>query len=367
MTELSTVMSIRLGARHALDLACKIAAIMCCTVIRPDDMADNVLDRKKHPLWQGERTKLVYEFPTNEKLWATYAELRAESFRNDGDGHEATQFYRENRPAMDEGAVVAWPARFNEDELSALQHAMNLKLRDEAAFFAEYQNEPLPDVQVDENELTAEQVAAKTNGLERGAVPVGCNHLTMFVDVQQNLLFYVVCAWEDDFTGYVIDYGEYPDQQRPYFTLRDARRTLSDVAPGTGLEASIYAGLEALTLNCLGREWRRDDGAAMRIERCLVDANWGNSTDVVYQFCRQSAHSTVLLPSHGQCQGGRRGIRWCRGYRGYRGCICSVEGQGGLRRPGPSASGAGDVRVQSRPGGDGPRGSGDNHEARHLG
>jgi len=41
----------------------------------------------------------------------------------------------------------------------------------------------------------------------------------------------------------------------------------------------------------------------MRIERCLVDANWGLSTDVVYQFCRQSAHSAVLMPSHGRFVG----------------------------------------------------------------
>ena len=41
----------------------------------------------------------------------------------------------------------------------------------------------------------------------------------------------------------------------------------------------------------------------MRIERCLIDANWGSSTDVVYQFCRQSAHSAVLMPSHGRFVG----------------------------------------------------------------
>ena len=121
----------------------KIAAIMCCTVIRPGDMADNILDRKKHPQWQGERTKMVYSFPTDEKLWAQYAEIRADSFRNEGDGREATEFYRQHRDEMDVGAVVAWPERHNEDELSAIQHAMNLKFRDEAAFFAEYQNEPL--------------------------------------------------------------------------------------------------------------------------------------------------------------------------------------------------------------------------------
>jgi len=125
----------------------------------------------------------------------------------------------------------------------------------------------------------------------------------MFVDVQANLLFFVVAAWEDDFTGYVIDYGTFPDQRRPYFTLRDARLTLSVATRASGLEGAIYAGLDALTRELLGREWKRDDGAAMKIERCLIDANWGSSTDVVYQFCRQSAYGSVVMPSHGRFVG----------------------------------------------------------------
>jgi hypothetical protein len=62
-------------------------------------------------------------------------------------------------------------------------------------------------------------------------------------------------------------------------------------------------GLQALTERQLGREWQREDGASLRIERCLIDANWGTSTDVVYQFCRQSAHAGVVLPSHGRFVG----------------------------------------------------------------
>src|SRR5262249_35110717 len=123
----------------------KISGIMPCTVIRPGDMADSILNRDKHPEWNGERTKMVYAFPADEKLWQRYAEIRAESMRSGNGGDEATEFYRVNREAMDEGAVIAWPERFNHDELSAIQHAMNLKLQDEAAFFAEYQNEPLPE------------------------------------------------------------------------------------------------------------------------------------------------------------------------------------------------------------------------------
>ncbi len=281
----------------------KISGIMPCTVIRPGDMADNILDRDKHAEWNGERTKMVYSFPTDEKSWQRYAEIRAESMRQGNAGAEATEFYRQNRDAMDAGSHVAWPERFNYDEVSAIQHAMNLKLQDEAAFFAEYQNEPLPAEMVQTDELTPDQIASKLNRMKRGEVPISCNHLSAFIDVQANLLFFVVAAWEDDFTGYVLDYGTYPDQHRLYFTLRDARNTLTTATKASGLEGSIYAGLEALTQGALGREWRRDDGAGLRIERCLIDANWGSSTDIVYQFCRQSAHAGIVLPSHGRYVG----------------------------------------------------------------
>jgi len=284
----------------------KIAGLMTLTVVRPDDLADRLLDRDKHPQWQGERTRMVDSFPADEKLWAEYARLRAEGLRADEGIGRATEFYREHREAMDQGAAVAWAERFNHDELSAVQHAMNLKLQDEAAFWAEYQNEPLPEATaLDEDLLTTDQICAKLNGHQRGEVPIGASALTMFIDVQAKCLFWMVCAWEEDFTGSVIDYGTEPDQapSGAHFTLRDVRRTLGAAAPRAGLEGSIYAGLERLTEAMLGREWRRDDGAMVRIDRCLIDANWGQSSDVVYQFCRQSRFSGVLLPSHGRYVG----------------------------------------------------------------
>ena len=90
----------------------KISGIMPCTVIRPGDMADRILDRTKHPQWQGERTKMVYSFPTDGKLWARYAEIRADSLRAERGLADATEFYRQHREEMDAGAAVAWPERF---------------------------------------------------------------------------------------------------------------------------------------------------------------------------------------------------------------------------------------------------------------
>jgi Terminase large subunit gpA, endonuclease domain len=280
-----------------------ISGIMPCTVIQPGDMADKILDREKHPEWNGERTKMVYAFPTSEALWQQYAQLRKDSLRAGGRGDAATRFYRRNRKAMDEGAVVAWPENFEPDELSGIQHAMNLKYRDEAAFWAEFQNEPLVQAEGETGLMSPDAIAAKLNAHQRGLIPLGATRVTMFVDVSQSVLWYLVAAWGDDFTGYVVDYGSWPDQNLEYFSLSSVRQTLQVAFPKAGVEAAIYAGLDALTKEIMGLEWRRDDGATMRIERCLVDANWGQSTDVIYQFCRQSAFAAALLPSHGRFVG----------------------------------------------------------------
>ena len=278
----------------------KISGIMPCTVIRPGDMAEQILDKTKHPEWNGERCKMIYQFPRNEELWNRYADLRADELREKGTFEEATEFYRTHRAEMDEGAVVSWPDRHNYDEISAIQHAMNLKFTDEAAFWAEYQNDPLPEDLGSDEQLTVDGIVNKLNGHSRGSIPVSANHLTMFIDVQKTLLFFVVCAWDDDFTGTVIDYGAWPDQRRRYFSLADANPTLQAKFPRAGLEGCLYGGLKALTEDYLSREYTRDDGAAMKIEKCLIDANWGQSTDVVYQFCRESVHSGVIVPSHGK-------------------------------------------------------------------
>ena len=281
----------------------KISGIMPCTIIRPGDMADIILNRNTHPDWNGEKTRMVYRFPSNMKLWEEYAEIRAEALRTEGNFQKATEFYLANREAMDAGAEVSWEARFNHDEVSALQHAMNLKFQDEAAFMSEYQNDPLPDDTADDSLLSVDEICAKINGLARRRVPLKCDRLTMFVDIQKALLFYVVIAWAEDFTGAVIDYGSWPDQHRHEYSLADANPSIQTLFPKAGFEGALYAALSALTDECLGREWEREDGAVLKIERALVDANWGQSTDVVYQFCRQSSHAGVILPSHGRYVG----------------------------------------------------------------
>ncbi|MFG0315740.1 MAG: terminase gpA endonuclease subunit, partial [Planctomycetota bacterium JB042] len=162
-------------------------------------------------------------------------------------------------------------------------------------------NEPLVDEGLAAAGLmAADDIASKLNGHAEGVVPVGASRLTAFIDVQQRLLYWVVVAWGEGFSGYVVAYGAWPDQRRHYFSLADAQHTLAEAAPGAGLEGSVFAGIDALTRHLLGKEWIGDAGTPMRIELCMVDASWGRTTDVVYQVCRQSPHGAILLPSHGR-------------------------------------------------------------------
>lgn len=276
-----------------------IGIIVPCTVIAPNDVADQILNRDKHPLWQGVRTKLVNSFPKNEKLWAEYRRLRDDSFRAGGSGEQSTALYLANRQIMDDGASLSWPER-HPGCISALEFAMQLRFSDEAKFFAEFQNEPLSDRPQEDDLLTADEIAEKTNGLKRGVVPLACNTVTAFIDVQQKALYWMVVAVDETFGIAIIDYGTYPDQQRPYFTLANLTATIQAKHPIGGIEAALSAALDALTTGLMVREWEREDGTPLRIDRLLIDSGWGEHTDLVYEHCRRSQHATNIRPSKGR-------------------------------------------------------------------
>ncbi len=279
----------------------KIAGVMPCTVIQKGDVADQVLNQKQHPEWQGVRFRLLKTLPTAVKEWEQYAELRAQGLREGTGLKGATAYYRDNRSVMDAGAEASWASRFNNDEISAIQNAMNLKLMSEEAFWAEYQNEPLALDLGDSLTLTPEVVQAKATDLKRSLVPLQCSKLTAFIDVQGSVLFYAVCAWDSDFGGAVVEYGTFPDQQRVYFTIRDIAPTLQSVTGKSVPEAQIYEGLAGLTDSLLTRQWNYEVGSGkepLRIERIFIDSGYMSTT--VEQFSRETKHRALILPTKGR-------------------------------------------------------------------
>lgn len=281
-----------------------ISALLSATVIQRGDMADRLLSRESHPEWHGIRKQLLYSFPKRMDLWDHYADLYRDDLATGGDGRKATRHYRANRQAMDEGGVVAWEQRKAKGELSALEHAMRLFIRDRSSFFSEMQNAPEQDVKGDVAEtLTSDQIAAKVSGYARYEIPVAAERLTFFIDVHKELLYYAVIAWCAGFTGHVIDYGTWPEQSANYFEMRRCRQPISkDPAITAGsVEGKITQAIDCLLAQLAARDWKREDGAEMTLELGVMDANWGEQTDTVYAACRQAArkHGLRIMPSHG--------------------------------------------------------------------
>lgn len=282
-----------------------IAALMPCTVIKKGDLADRHLDHKTHPEWNGSKFKFLYAWPTNTALWDEYKEIRL-SFNPHTPGEleqaelRATEFYIDNQSAMDAGASVAWEYAYRSNEVSAIQSAMNRHIDDPRGFAAECQQEPLPEEGVGTAPLTAKQIASKLNGLDRYHAPQTATRLTASIDVQGDMLFYSVIAWEEGFSGYIIDYGTFPEQGRIYFTKADATKTIANVTHVPNFEGQIYKALELTCDKLLGKDYERGDGGRVKVEKCLIDANYGDSTNTVYQFCLQSQYAAILLPIHGR-------------------------------------------------------------------
>jgi hypothetical protein len=278
----------------------RIAGLCTLTVIRPGDLADQLLDRKTNPAWHGERASLVYAWPTNESLWSQYAEQRRDGQRTGAGTQPGTDFYAANRAAMDDGARVGWAERFNADELSAIQHAYNLRIdRGDSAFFAEYQNQPLVP-SLESAAIDAAALQERAVNVARGVVPTTHNTLTASIDVQERVLFWSVMSWGPQFSGHVVAYGSFPEQTISVFSASQAKRTLALKYAGRGFEAALLAGLNELADELLGREWKREDGGTMRISQLIVDANWGASTNTIREFARRHQLATVILPAHGR-------------------------------------------------------------------
>lgn len=289
----------------------KLAALGTFTVVAPGDAADSILDPEKYPEWQGLRTSMLPAFPERMDLWAQYwdifvAELLARMQRQTQKNAKqelwfvpppATRFYEENRKEMDRGAIVSNPYRKRADELSAIQHAMNWFLRDEAAFFSEFQNDP-KDPAAQEEFLTASQIANKVNGYTRGMVPLGVQWLTCSIDCHARALTWMVCGFEPNFTGYLVDYGVYPEQKSPYWRMGRARPTLKELFPGTGDEGSLYQGIKTLGEKLLNSQWKREDDATMVIDRGLIDQGYQAAT--IQRCLREQGWHSRLFAAFGR-------------------------------------------------------------------
>lgn len=275
-----------------------IAGFALVTVIRRGDLADQLLDNEKNPEWNGYRCKLIYEFPTNTALWEQYF-----SIRDDEGFKAATEYYRQNYDAMNEGAVISWKERYRrkKGEISGIQHAMELQNKNPAKFASEYQNEPeFENMSVDLLEVN--DIMKKCNGFLQGICPPQADVVTAFIDVHGELLYWSVVAFHTPtFTGWSIDRGTLPEQPTSHFVMRTCREKLSKKYWGMGLEARIRQALWDL-LTMLGEKRYRigDSNKVMRIRAIGVDAGWGPTSKTVQTVCYEHPLAHMVIATFGR-------------------------------------------------------------------
>lgn len=288
-----------------------------CTVIQRGDLSDQLLNRRKYPDYRGERTKRLYSWPKNKELWEEYRELREDALRNDLPLDESFTFYRERmakcglrmdeqRPCetcqhaakcMDCAAVVDWQERLDDPRnLSAVQATMHALYKyGEHGFAAEMQNEPMKS-ELASRLPTADEIAKKANGYDRGVVADKAVFLTAGIDVGVDYLAWLVLCCSKNFTAGVVDYGTWPNQGRT-FSKSNPNRTLAQEYPGKAPEGAIIAGLKDLAENLLNRQFPQAGGPPMQLNLCLVDT--GYKTDTVHTAIRLVGRNSVLRPSRG--------------------------------------------------------------------
>lgn len=275
----------------------RMSVVVPCTVIYRGDMADQLLDRSINPEWRAERHRMMNSLPDRMDLWDEYAEIRRDCLRQNKAKTPATDFYVANREEMDRGAEPTWPERFYPDEVSAVQHAMNLKIQDEVAFQAEAQNEPIADAQMEAVMCPITTIMAKMTHIGQYVVPHYAQKLSAHIDVQASMLFYTVAAASLRFETAVIEYGAIPDQKRTFFTLSESLRTLNEEFPGFTPDVQLYKGIQAGIAMLATRLYRREDGVEMSIGRITVDCGYMSAT--VIKACRESPFSGTVLPVQG--------------------------------------------------------------------
>lgn len=280
------------GHSRPLAMAC------VATVVAPDDVVDQL---SKDPSWPVIRSKmLVSKSKAEETHWlGEYRRLRQSYDAGDASGRRhamqaATAYYVANRAVMDEGAEASWEWCYHwgdGSEVSAIQHAYNILIDDgPEAFASECQNEPLlPAEELDR--LKPEQVRERVSGLKRGEVPQACQRLTAFVDLGDRVLWWMVCGWADGFSGQIVDYGTWPPQRVGQFTQSNAPATLRRKYPGTGPEGAVQRGLEDLLRELTAREFPRQGGGLLTVERTLVDV--GYKPEIVSAVKTKLAAATI--------------------------------------------------------------------------
>ncbi len=301
-----------------------ISMLLALTVIEEGDLADELLDRSKHPEFHGIRTSWFNAWPKGcnpripddrassddaretAKTWDAYMDIHREEL---GAGKRrfpaSRKFYNAHRDILDRGAEVSWPAR-KLGCVSAIEYGMRKFMLEPESFLAEMQNDPgLPQDTSATVVCSTQYLLNRTNGLPRYEVPLNAEKGTFFIDCHQRLLYYAVAFWGKGLTGGIVDYGTWPDQGSSFFELHHCRKPMSADSRVDAMsdEGKLTQALHHLLKELTQRRWLNGAGVEVDLELGLVDAGW--KTDTVFEVCANAKrqYGVKVIPAIGTAFG----------------------------------------------------------------
>jgi len=266
-------------------------------------------DPIQKPTWQGKRFRFLVKPPKRLELWQEYMHLRRVGLQARNDKGEALdpfarkahKFYLSNRMAMDLGAEVANPHRFDNAklpdrsrlEVSALQRYYNEVVRiGPEAVACEYDNDPPEETGIVESGITPHRIQRQVSGVARRRIPDDCTMVTQGVDVRKIALHWVVRAWrpeeKETWTGFTIDYG---------VTETNVQRGAAESAVDSAIIRALHDRREYVAEN----PYMTGDGQIIEPEYSLVDSGW--RTETIYQFCDEAGLGWYPAQGHGKSSG----------------------------------------------------------------
>ncbi|MFO0201804.1 MAG: terminase gpA endonuclease subunit [Alphaproteobacteria bacterium] len=272
-------------------LGVEMATVMVCTVRAHQDLTERFMDRKRHPDWHGKVWKSVLRMPERMDLWDRYAALLGTGETPKEGKAAAQEFYARNRADMDAGAKVAWEHDKLPEELSALQSLLTIRAVDPEFFQREIQQEGGVVADKSGVRLDSQALLPRLSQVERSRIPQQASYTTAFIDSSDQVLWYMVCSWERDFSGCIVDYGTWPDQGRPVFYKSDLARRLSQDKPGVSWEEAFVHAHNCLEADLLQR--------FPQLDLILKDWSDGEQKPRIQSQVLASANRTRIRPSKG--------------------------------------------------------------------
>lgn len=278
-----------------------IAAIMVCTVRKEDDLTMRFCDRKRHPDWDGQTFPVLIKEPDSDEAkehWTIYGNKLRDGSTPDHGFALASAYYSEHQAEMDSGSVVAWEKDKEKGFRTALEWCMYKKILEPEFFRCELQQKgakPKGNV----TQLDAKELVKRLSHIPRGHVPQRASYLTAFVDSSDHVLWWVLCGWMTDFSGWCIDFGTWPQQPRAHFRKEDAPCTIQQLLPDRSWEEAFVLAHNQLDSYLLDTHWPIVGGGTKTVDLLLKDWSDGQQAKRIKSQILSSTELRRIRPSKG--------------------------------------------------------------------